>query len=157
ALQDEIPDNEVFQADQLDLEVGLGIAVDVAVDDGAVARSAGAVVEALDQLAGHTGEVACAVPTEGLVASDGGPGIDRAEAEPVLAAPEVEDDAAQPEARSKGEVAVDEPGLVGRRIQDRREGEHVATGVAGEPIGATAAEDAVVAAIAVDNVVAAEP
>ena len=40
-LQDEIADSECLEADQLDLEVGAGVAVDVAVDDGLVVGGAG--------------------------------------------------------------------------------------------------------------------
>ena len=43
---------QYLRSRQLDLEVGTGIAVDVAIDDGLVAGGASEVVEAIDQFAG---------------------------------------------------------------------------------------------------------
>lgn len=96
-LQHEIRRRERLQPAELDLEVGAGVAGDVAVDDGLVVRRACRIAGARDQPARVAdGEVSGAVPGERLVAGKRGVGVDRREVDPVLAVREVGDDVAQP-------------------------------------------------------------
>jgi hypothetical protein len=73
-----------LQPGELDLEVGPGVAFDVAIDDGLVVGGAGHVVDPFDELGRRECEIASAAPDERLVAGRNRVGVDGRQVDLIL-------------------------------------------------------------------------
>lgn len=114
-LEDEIIPRQGDQAGKLDLQIGPPIAIQIAIDDGAVIRRLGGVELPEDHLGPQAREIARTAPCEGLIARPAGIGVDAGKVDAVLPMGEVEDDVTLPGARKRVQRAIADIARISRR------------------------------------------